>query len=272
MNKLHRKDFSIAVKKGTDANKSKFAKEAVLGEMYYATDTGSLYVANNNAGSSDALLTKYEAINYAIDFDGTDDRVEFADMSFLNSATAFSISLWVKSSSTGTTMMMFQSGSDTFGNSIGFYRGSAGIVDFLIGIGGTSASYIRYSSEIFDGTWKHLVATYDGSAQILYIDGSPVSTTKIGSNVPTSTVSTAGTSPHIASNISNSLNVHGKIDDFAIFNSALTAGEVASIYSNSIYDQSKLVHFYKFENNYNDSKGSLNGTPQGNPTFTTDTP
>ena len=48
MKKLHRKDFSIAVKKGTDANKSKFAKEAVLGEMYYATDTGSLYVANNN--------------------------------------------------------------------------------------------------------------------------------------------------------------------------------------------------------------------------------
>ena len=109
MKKLHRKDFSIAVKKGTDANKSKFAKEAVLGEMYYATDTGSLYVANSSAGSSDALLTKYAAIKYSIDFDGTDDRVEFADMSFLNSATAFSISLWVKASSTGTKPFLLHS-------------------------------------------------------------------------------------------------------------------------------------------------------------------
>lgn len=59
MKKLHNKDFSIAVKKGTDANKSKFAKIAVQGEMYFATDSGSLYVANTTAGALDAILTKY---------------------------------------------------------------------------------------------------------------------------------------------------------------------------------------------------------------------
>ena len=60
MNKLHRKDFSIAVKKGTDANKYKFAKEAVQGEMYFATDSGTLYVANTTAGARDSILTRYD--------------------------------------------------------------------------------------------------------------------------------------------------------------------------------------------------------------------
>jgi hypothetical protein len=58
MKKLHNKDFSIAVRTGSDANKSKFAKEAVKGEAYYATDSHNLYFAQSTAGVSDALLSK----------------------------------------------------------------------------------------------------------------------------------------------------------------------------------------------------------------------
>ena len=57
------------------------------------------------------------------------------------------------------------------------------------------------------------------------------------------------------------------MDDFAIFNSALTGSEVSNIYSSNLYPTTKLSHLYKFENNYNDSIGSLNGTAQGDPTF-----
>jgi len=59
MNKLHHKDFSIAFKTGTDANKSKFKKEAVQGEMYFATDSKNLYVAETTAGLSDATLSQF---------------------------------------------------------------------------------------------------------------------------------------------------------------------------------------------------------------------
>jgi len=54
--KLGRKDFSIAVKTGTDANSTKFAKEAVKGELYFATDTFKLYIATTNAGTLDAVI------------------------------------------------------------------------------------------------------------------------------------------------------------------------------------------------------------------------
>jgi len=55
-NKLHKKDFSIAVKTGTDANSTKFAKEAVKGELYFATDTFKLYIATTTAGTLDAVI------------------------------------------------------------------------------------------------------------------------------------------------------------------------------------------------------------------------
>ena len=54
--KLGRKDYSIAVKTGTDANKTKFKKEATQGEYYFATDTKKLYLAETTAGASDAVI------------------------------------------------------------------------------------------------------------------------------------------------------------------------------------------------------------------------
>ena len=59
LNKLQRKDFTIAVKIGTDTNKSKFKKEAVQGEIYFATDTKKIYVAETTAGSSDATIAEF---------------------------------------------------------------------------------------------------------------------------------------------------------------------------------------------------------------------
>ena len=56
LQKLGRKDYTIAVKTGTDANKTKFAKESTKGELYLATDTFKVYVAITTAGASDSTL------------------------------------------------------------------------------------------------------------------------------------------------------------------------------------------------------------------------
>jgi hypothetical protein len=61
--KLGRKDYSIAVKTGTDANKTKFAKECVQGESYFATDTGITYTASTTAGASDGTLVQSNNFN-----------------------------------------------------------------------------------------------------------------------------------------------------------------------------------------------------------------
>jgi len=59
-NKLHNKDFQLKVKTGTDANKTKFKKECVQGEQYFATNTKKLYIAETTAdGTSDATLAEF---------------------------------------------------------------------------------------------------------------------------------------------------------------------------------------------------------------------
>jgi hypothetical protein len=60
--KLGRKDYTISVKTGTDANKAKFKKECVQGEIYHATDTGFFYIAEVTAGASDATLSKFGSV------------------------------------------------------------------------------------------------------------------------------------------------------------------------------------------------------------------
>ena len=40
-------------------HKSKFKKEAVQGEMYFATDSKNLYVAETTAGAIDATLSQF---------------------------------------------------------------------------------------------------------------------------------------------------------------------------------------------------------------------
>ncbi len=64
--KLGRKDYNIAFKTGTDANKAKFKKECVQGEIYHATDTKFFYIAEVTAGANDATLSQFGSV-----FDGS---------------------------------------------------------------------------------------------------------------------------------------------------------------------------------------------------------
>jgi|11_taG_2_1085331.scaffolds.fasta_scaffold20042_3 hypothetical protein len=66
---LHRKEFQLKFKTGTDADKSKFKKECVQGELYFTTDTNSLYVAETTAGANDATLCVfYKSFNTDLTF------------------------------------------------------------------------------------------------------------------------------------------------------------------------------------------------------------
>lgn len=205
-------------------------------------------------------------------FDGTDDRVELGTLSTLNSTSAFSLTMWVKSSTTdSSTRTLWSSGSDTFYNALWFYRdGTGGTFDITLGKGGSAYAGIRYTissqGEIFNGSWRHLGVVYNGSSIVLYLDGSTATTTTIGTTVPTSTVSTTGNNAHIASRNDDSRYLIGSLDDVAIFNAALSANEVFNIKTHSIYPTT-IEHLYKFDNNYNDSIGILNGTAQGDPQF-----
>jgi len=238
------------------------------GDVLFETDTKNVIIwdgTNWRGYASDGRAI------FVGTFDGTDDRVELGTLSTLNSTSAFSLTMWVKSSTTdSSTRTLWSSGSDTFYNALWFYRdGAGGTFDITLGKGGSAYAGIRYTissqGEIFNGSWRHLGVVYNGSSIVLYLDGSTATTTTIGTTVPTSTVSTTGNNAHIASRNDDSRYLIGSLDDVAIFNTALSASQVSDIYSSDIYHAS-VQHRYTFDTNFNDSVGSNNGTGQGDAT------
>ena len=72
------------------------------------------------------------------------------------------------------------------------------------------------------GVWKHIAITFDGSELKAYIDGTLISTQAASFNL-TGTALTVAQS-HVAENYFN-----GEVDEFRIYNSALTAAEVSTL-------------------------------------------
>ena len=113
-----------------------------------------------------------------------------------------------------------------------------GIVHFRVGNGVNIPQITLASPRVLDGTWHHLVATLDftrASANAkLYLDGALVVT----QSQPIQASFTGGTSNFIlgARNSSSSTAnnpLRGRLDQFAVFDRALSAAEITQLYSSA---------------------------------------
>ena len=198
-----------------------------LGSSADGTVTGATQNATGKVGS------------YAYSFDGSNDTVQlgssYSDLNFLHDGSSWSIVFWLKDDNSSQTSRIFstmddRSGSqrgislvhDTTGFNLGVYTGTAGQYPFA----STIASVFTDTN-----TWHHYVLTFTtgGSTATLYKDGSSFGTwTKTGASFNTSN---ATQYPYIASRFGNDSFMGGDIDEFVIFNRALTSSEVSYLYN-----------------------------------------
>lgn len=287
--KLGRKDYTISVKTGTDANKAKFKKECVQGEIYHATDTGFFYIAEVTAGASDATLSKFGTPpftnQYSVSFDGTDDFLHSDPNITHASVSSYTMSAWVNFTS--------------FLNGGGVYqmRGGQSATDwtynnFLRVDSATSASFLHrgsggYTACNYTGinlslnTWYNFSQVWDGTNVKLYLDGALISTT--------TTINTASFAGRSGYNIKfdigrgrSSNSYPCKIDEFAWWDSDKSSS-ISDIYNSGVpTDLSSLspVHWYRMGDNdggtgttiTDQGSGGNNGTLTNGPTYSTDVP
>lgn len=267
------------------------------GELYLkaagSTNAGAIVVYDSGSWRTFANDAVAYTNNYSVDLDGTNDYMTAGTISALNSASAFTISMWVKLSSSGSTPQRFIETTGGIYGGISFYQ--SGSVDLLIGKGSSDYDYIRSTNtNLRDDAWHHLVAVYNGStpSAAIYIDG-VASNDYQRSTMPTTTNSAAGGSAHIgSSNNGSSAFVNGLMDEMAIFNAALSAADITAIYNSGVptdlsiassYDTNRtanLVHWWRMGDNdsgtgttvTDQGSGGNNLTLTNGPTFSTTIP
>jgi len=178
---------------------------------------------NNNNGQITGATWTTGKFGNGLSFDGVDDYVGVANPTdFSQNAT---VSLWAKWSFTGTpttlSMVTFGTGSWAFYLGTGsqnpgkialaWHAGLASTWHFAIGPGGLN-----------DGNWHHIAATKNGSTITTYIDGIAYPYTP-GGWMTIASINAIGNGSYGYFN--------GTIDEFAVYNRALTPDEIQKIAS-----------------------------------------
>jgi len=183
---------------------------------------------------------------YSLNFDGADDYLIGSPVTA--SAQQGTISAWIKTSASGSSQTILNTSDATVDNKWLNLRvdGSTGHLRFVANNGGTN-SITTGSTDINTGSWVHVAVTCNSSAYSLYVNGSAETLTN-NNNDGTWFGDFSLTNLSIGRQIraiTFGLAFNGNIDELAIWDSALTADQIANI--------------YKGESN--GGSGGTNGTP-----------
>jgi hypothetical protein len=163
----------------------------------------------------------------------TTDVIDFGNVTATNFGTGnFSISFWLSTTNTSAMSIITKRSICSHESFIDMSMASSGKINFEVdgGTSGTGYDSLMSTKAINDGTLHHFIAIRSASKKYLYIDGSLNASVTLGTiaNISNSSNLKIGGSPCSAVGAITTLN--GKLDDVAIWNTALTATEIAAIY------------------------------------------
>jgi len=213
---------------------SAFAKSFVEAEWKfnnnYNDSSGNAHtVTTGNSPTFDAT-TKVEG-THSVKLNGTNQNITIAtSATFLLDAYAQrTISCWIKPVvTTGTYRVIWDIG--------GADDGLALMLNANTLVAAIASNNTRYTiTAPFTNTtsWSHVAVVYNGDSLLLYVNGAIVaSNTSMSFHALTTTANGARigqVNSSLANNVSNSTYYSGWIDDFTIFNQALTTAAVGSV-------------------------------------------
>jgi len=199
---------------------------------------------SGNSGTITSATPALGKLGQALSFNGTSSVVTIADadsLSFGNGATdsPMSVSAWINMNDASEFKIL--SKGIAFSNQVEYYfrTGNHGTEtdNLIFKVYDQSASAAigrQYSTALtsYEGQWIHVVATYDGSAAAsgirLYVNGIRVDNADSSSG---SYVAMENGASNLLVGKYNTYYANGKIDEVRLYNRALSAGEVGSLYN-----------------------------------------
>jgi len=191
-----------------------------------------------------SLGARGDAAIVGVDFDGTDDRVDYNYRGFdpANSVQGFSVAAWIRPDVIDQANLQYvwhahQSGDAAFATQFGIASNTTAVGATQVTVtttGGTSVTANSPANVLSVGVWAHVIGTWNGgmtasTACTFFVNGRSVATTSVGN----------GTAPVIAATGSvslggrifdNSRAYNGVIAHVCVYNRVLSAHEAWSLY------------------------------------------
>ncbi|WP_420852197.1 DUF5695 domain-containing protein [Paenibacillus hamazuiensis] len=201
---------------------------------YKFDETSGTSAADSSGGGRTATLNGSGAtwaagkISNAVSLNGSSSYVSMPS-GIVSGLNDFTISAWVKIGSLGDWARIFD-----FGTGTGSYMflspqpGGAGL-RYAITTGGNGAEQqLSYTQATPTGTWQHVAVTLSGTTGTLYVNGTAVATNTSMTLKPSSLGNT--TQNYIGkSQYTGDAYLNGLVDDFRIYNRALSASEIGAL-------------------------------------------
>jgi hypothetical protein len=182
-------------------------------------DTGTY---KNGALLGQPSLLPADSANTAVRFDGTNDLVAIPSSSALSPATKVSVEAWIKPGALPTTGNFASVASKPESYSIQF---NGPRLEFTIMQSKVRRRLQAPAGAIAVGQAYHVLGTYDGTTQRLYVNG-----TEVASAPLTGAITTNTNALDIGSWSEGTEDLNGTIDDVAVYTSALSAARVNAHY------------------------------------------
>ncbi|MGN6557787.1 MAG: LamG-like jellyroll fold domain-containing protein, partial [Solirubrobacterales bacterium] len=179
------------------------------------------YVNGPTLGAASLLTT--DTANTAVTFDGTNDNVKVANSASLNLTNSFSLEAWIKPGSLPTTGNFTSILTKAESYSLQF---NGPRLEFTIIQNGTRKRLQAPAGAVVAGTTYHVVATYDGTTQRLYLNGKEVANAALAGGASSTT------NPLYLGSWNGSAEFFkGTIDDAAVYNTVLSPAQVSAHYA-----------------------------------------
>ncbi|MBN1517398.1 LamG domain-containing protein [Candidatus Sumerlaeota bacterium] len=173
------------------------------------------------------------------------------------------IAMWVYWNGGGQWQRIFDFG-DTGSGDLMYMTPSSGSNTFHFGIRKGNTNQTIDAPQLPSGKWVHVAVTLNGDIGALYVDGAQVASRRITLN-PTAINQTSN---YIGKGHGSEPPYNGLIDDFRIFDQALSQDELVSLASGSgSIGPSSLITHMQFEGDARDIAGTNNGVAMGGPIF-----
>lgn len=204
---------------------------------YWKFDESSGLIADDFAGTNNGVLASASAVwvtgktNNAMKLNGTANSYVSFPTGLVSALNDFSIATWVKVDTNALWARIFDFGTGTgnymFLAPVSF---SSNTVRYAITTSsGGGEQQINTTATLSTGVWHHVGVTLSGNTGVLYLDGAAVGT----NNSMTLRPSTLGTTTqnYLGKSQWPDPNLNGSIDDFRIYNRALSAAEITALFT-----------------------------------------